>query len=208
MVRKYLPLIIGELSELGYEVTAEQLNAAQYGVPQTRERIFIVGRRRDLNMPPHRFPQPYIADVSAETALADIPEGVPNNEVWPCDDGTRERLSYIRPGKSGRGNVPDALLPARMVRWKEQGLSIYSCWLRKLAPEEPSYTILAKGETPYHWSEDRQLTNRELARLHTYPDDFAFEGGLAQVRSQVGMSVPPLMAKHIFDSMLGDVYHA
>ena len=54
----------------------------------------------------------------------------------------------------------------------------------------------------YHWEEHRALTNRERARLQTFPDDFIFYGGKESVRKQIGMAVPPVGVKIIFDAIL------
>jgi len=65
---------------------------------------------------------------------------------------------------------------------------------RRLDRKEPSYTIIAAGgggTWGYHYEEPRPLTNRERARLQTFPDDFVFEGNISQVRRQIGNAVPP-----------------
>ena len=72
-------------------------------------------------------------------------------------------------------------------------------------PDKPSYTITGSGgggTHVYHWLEDRALTNRERARLQTFPDDFVFEGNKESVRKQIGMAVPAVGAKIIFEAVL------
>ena len=76
---------------------------------------------------------------------------------------------------------------------------------KRLDPEKPSYTITGSGgggTHVYHWSENRALTNRERARLQTFPDDFVFEGSKESVRKQIGMAVPAQGAKIIFEAVL------
>ena len=76
---------------------------------------------------------------------------------------------------------------------------------KRLDPEKPSYTITGSGgggTHVYHWKENRALTNRERARLQTFPDNFIFEGSKESVRKQIGMAVPVKGAKIIFDSIL------
>jgi site-specific DNA-cytosine methylase len=71
--------------------------------------------------------------------------------------------------------------------------------------EKPSYTITGSGgggTHGYHWEENRALTNRERARIQTFPDDFIFEGSKEQVRKQIGMAVPPLLARIVFTAVL------
>lgn len=76
---------------------------------------------------------------------------------------------------------------------------------RRLHPDKPSYTITGSGgggTHVYHWEEHRSLTNRERARLQSFPDDFVFMGQTEQVRKQIGMAVPPLGAQIIFEAIL------
>jgi len=76
---------------------------------------------------------------------------------------------------------------------------------KRLQKDRPSYTITGSGgggTHGYHWAEHRPLTNRERARIQTFPDDFVFEGTSEKVRKQIGMAVPPLGAKIIFDAIL------
>ena len=76
---------------------------------------------------------------------------------------------------------------------------------RRLDPNKPSYTVTGSGgggTHVYHWKENRALTNRERARLQTFPDDFIFIGSKEEVRRQIGMAVPVKGAKIIFDSIL------
>jgi len=74
-----------------------------------------------------------------------------------------------------------------------------------LDPNKPSYTVTGSGgggTHVYHWKENRALTNRERARLQTFPDNFIFEGSKESVRKQIGMAVPVKGAKIIFEAIL------
>src|SRR5699024_9545603 len=76
---------------------------------------------------------------------------------------------------------------------------------RRLHPDEPAYTVTGSGgggTHMYHWDEPRALTNRERARLQTFPDDFTFVGGRQSVRRQIGMAVPPQGAAMLFGALL------
>ena len=76
---------------------------------------------------------------------------------------------------------------------------------KRLDPNKPSYTITGSGgggTHGYHWDEPRALTNRERARIQTFPDDFVFEGSKEEVRKQIGMAVPPRAAKVIIEAIL------
>jgi len=76
---------------------------------------------------------------------------------------------------------------------------------RRLNPDKPSYTVTGSGGGGthiYHWKEPRALTNRERARLQSFPDSFEFLGGKESVRRQISMAVPPEGARVIFQSVL------
>ena len=76
---------------------------------------------------------------------------------------------------------------------------------KRLDPSKPSYTVTGSGgggTHVYHWKENRALTNRERARLQTFPDSFVFSGSKESVRKQIGMAVPVLGAKIIFEAIL------
>lgn len=76
---------------------------------------------------------------------------------------------------------------------------------KRLHPDKPAYTVIGSGGggmRMYHYSENRALTNRERARLQTFPDDYIFCGGSESVRKQIGMAVPPAGATPIFEAIL------
>ena len=146
-------------------------------------------------------PEPYKnCDVSARTALSNIPVDAPNNEVRKLQERVKRRLSYIKPGQNiwQAEDVP----PELMIKTRTRISQIY----RKLDPDKPSYTVTAAGgggTFMYHWSdEQRELTNRERARIQTFPDDFEFVGKYSSVRKQIGMAVPPRGAEIIFRAIL------
>ena len=197
--------ILKDLEEAGYVLVTNMYKFEQYGVPQTRHRIIIVGIRKDLHDQGIVFrvpsPEPYKdCDVTAETALNGIPENAPNQEVRILQEKVKQRLSYIKPGQ----NVWQAkdLPPELQIKTRTKISQIY----RKLDPKKPSYTVTAAGgggTFMYHWSdEQRELTNRERARIQTFRDDFEFIGDYSSVRKQIGMAVPPEGARIIFNAVL------
>jgi DNA (cytosine-5)-methyltransferase 1 len=110
-----------------------------------------------------------------------------------------ERLKRIPPG----GNAWHDNIPPRL-RLNVNGAKLSQIY-RRLEPHKPSYTITGSGgggTYGYHWKEPRALTNRERARLQTFPDDFIFWGGKDSVRKQIGMAVPPKGAKIIIEAVL------
>ena len=186
----------------GYNLTAHLYKFEEYGVPQQRHRIVIVGIRKDINLH-FKVPAPTTADkyVSALEAIEDppIPSDAPNNEITKQSPLVIERLKHIPPGENAwyKGLPPRLRLNVKSARMSQ----IY----KRLHPEKPSYTITGSGgggTHTYHWSENRALTNRERARLQSFPDDFVFEGSKESVRKQIGMAVPPKAALAIFEAIL------
>jgi DNA (cytosine-5)-methyltransferase 1 len=194
--------ILRELSK-DYEVVPHLYKFEKYGVPQARHRIIIIGIRKDLgltfNVP---SPEPFAdVDVSAKTALTvpPIPKDALNQELTNQSQSVVNRLKHIKPGE----NAFTANLP------KEHQLNVkavaISSIYRRLDPDKPSYTVTGSGgggTYVYHWEENRALTNRERARLQTFPDDYEFCGSKQSVRRQIGMAVPPKGVKVIFEAVL------
>ena len=195
--------ILSDLSLCGYRLYPNLYCFEEYGVPQNRHRVIIVGIRNDL---PYEFkvpsPQPYKSeDISCRHALEypPIPDNAYNNEKTKQSKTVVERLSYIKPGQNAfNAEIPKEL---RLNVKKAKISQIY----RRLDPEKPSYTITGSGgggTHVYHWKDPRALTNRERARLQTFPDDFEFKGSKESVRKQIGMAVPCKGAKIIFEAIL------
>jgi DNA (cytosine-5)-methyltransferase 1 len=186
----------------GYELSTHLYKFEEYGVPQTRHRIIIVGLRKDLKLK-FKIPAPTLPDpedyMTAQQALMNIPEDAPNNEKTSNSLKVVERLKHIPEGENAwYSGIPENL----QLNVKGAKLSqIY----RRLDRNKPSYTITGSGgggTHGYHWEEPRALTNRERARIQTFPDDFIFIGKKESVRKQIGMAVPPLGAKIIIESIL------
>lgn len=186
----------------GYTITPHLYKFEQYGIPQSRHRVIIVGIRNGLDK---RFRPPSTApfrrlDVSCRTAITvpPISERAANNEPTKQSSQVIERLKHIKPGQ----NVFNSDLPEGL-RLNIKGAKLSQIY-KRLDPTKPAYTITGSGgggTHVYHWEENRALTNRERARLQTFPDDFLFVGGKESVRKQIGMAVPVLGAKVIFGSL-------
>ena len=186
----------------GYILTTHLYKAEEYGVPQTRHRIIIVGFEKSLNKT-FKVPAPFTKDnpISASKAIEDPPikDNAYNNENTVQSPTVVERLKYIKPGE----NIWNTELPEEL-KLNVKGAKMSQIY-RRLHPDKPSYTITGSGgggTHGYHWSENRALTNRERARLQTFPDDFIFEGSKEDVRKQIGMAVPPALSQIIFTAIL------
>ena len=196
--------ILGDLEKAGrgYNLTVHLYKFEDYGVPQRRHRIVIIGMRRDLGLT-FKVPAPTTSKkhVSAKEALTipPIPKDAPNNELTKQSKLVIERLKHIPPGKNAwYEGIPKKLrMNVRIVKLSQ----IY----KRLHPNKPSYTITGSGgggTHGYHWKEHRALTNRERARIQTFPDDYIFEGPKEMVRKQIGMAVPPQGVKIIIKTVL------
>lgn len=186
----------------GYELTPHLYKFEEYGVPQLRHRVVIVGIRKDLRLK-FEVPAPITKYnyVTARTALESpaIPANAFNNELTKQSSSVIERLKHIPPGENAwyEGIPAEHRLNVKGARMSQ----IY----KRLDPEGPAYTITGSGgggTHVYHWSEHRALTNRERARLQSFPDDFIFEGSKESVRKQIGMAVPPIGAQAIIEAVL------
>lgn len=186
----------------GYNLVPHLYKFEEYGVPQMRHRVVIVGIRKDLNLE-FRVPAPTTPDryVTSKEALEDPPIGddTPNHEITMQSKIVVERLKHIPPGENAwYENLPKHL---RLNVKNAKMSQIY----KRLHPDKPSYTLTGSGgggTHGYHWHENRALTNRERARIQTFPDSFIFEGSKGSVRKQIGMAVPPKGAHVIIEAVL------
>lgn len=214
-------LFLNELQELGYVPKWKVVTAADYGVPQLRQRVFIVATH-----PPNgfEFPSPTHAKPSKQTALFALPTyvtvgealkglGEPSkadnvsgdgNHVDITPAGDRRRIHGVFEGShlAASHHLPEA---QRGKLTKKDTTKF-----RRLSREEPSITLRG-GEIFFHPLEDRYLTPREYMRLHGYPDDYVLKGPIrgrsGQFRAldqhrQVANSVPPPIAKTLTQSIL------
>lgn len=190
---------------LEYRLVPHLYSFDNYGVPQKRQRIVIIGIRSDLNTV-YKVPSPAIFeshDVSAESALTTPPLDwkITNNELVKQSENVIDRLSYIRPGENAFSPRALSVMPKRLqINTRTTISSTY----RRLEAGKPAYTVTGAGgggSHMYHWESNRALTNRERARLQTFPDSFVFKGLKGSVRKQVGMAVPVKGAEAIFTAL-------
>ena len=198
-------VILSDMRAAGYKLNVNLYKAEEYGVPQTRHRVIIVGIRDDLPVK-YKVPDPaeYAScDISAQSALSNIPESAPNNEARKLAPKVIERLSYINPGENvwqAEERLGEDFPEDLKIHTKTKISQIY----RKLDPAKPAYTVTAAGgggTFMYHWT-DRELTNRERARIQTFPDDYEFIGNYSSVRKQIGMAVPCKLSEVVVTAIL------
>jgi DNA (cytosine-5)-methyltransferase 1 len=191
---------LNNAGKYGYTITANLYKFEEYGVPQSRHRYILIGIRGDLGKT-FAVPKPSGIIKTCEEALRNIPADAANQERTAQSKRVQERLSYIREGENvwqAESRMPDRLkLNVKGARLSQ----IY----RRLDSHKPAYTITGSGgggTHVYHWKENRALTNRERARLQTFPDDFVFCGSKESVRKQIGMAVPCDGAQVILEALL------
>lgn len=198
---RYRDHVIERLEAIGYTVSFQVLNAADYGVPQLRQRaVFVAFADPRIE---YSFPEPthgegrrkgHLTVGQAINDLVDRTEAeVPNHTALAHTEKVIARYKLIPEG--GMLPPPDQLPPD--IRRKNFG-STY----KRLHRERPSLTIVpGNNALPVHPVLDRSLTPREAARLQTFPDDYVFEGDRRRQCIQVGNAVPPLLAQALARSV-------
>jgi len=185
----------------GYLVKIHLYNFAEYGVPQFRERVLIVGVRMDTGFEffhprPTHGPNGKLPYVTSGDALKDVEKVEINNEKMKVSEKIVEMLKLIPEGGNFRDVPMDHPLYVK---------GMISHVYRRLNLSEPAKTIIAAGgggTWGYHYPEPRPLTNRERARLQSFPDDFIFFGNNAEVRRQIGNAVPPQGVRRLASNLL------
>jgi len=192
--------ILSDMKKAGYRIYPNLYKFEEYGIPQARHRVIIVGIRDDLPYD-FRIPTPSRIIKTCKQAIEEppIPSNAKNHEMTKQSKQVIKRLSYIKPGENAfTASIPEDL------QLKVKGAKISQIY-KRLDPSKPSYTVTGSGGGGthiYHWNEPRALTNRERARLQTFPDSYVFEGSKEEVRKQIGMAVPVEGARIIFEAIL------
>lgn len=206
--------LLREINEAGYHCRWAVLNAGDYGVPQLRPRLFVVGvpkrtRLPDLPIPTHdgawerrELRGEGLPHVTAGQALADLVTTAEPEEV--VGGGFGHLLPAIPPGDNYLYYTAKRGHPAPQFEWRSR----YWSFLLKLSPDRPAPTIQAQpgpNVGPFHW-DNRRLRVPELRRLFTFPDDFEFIGRRSSVQAQIGNSVPPLLAQAVAVALRTSVF--
>ena len=172
--------IIEDFAECGYEVTYKLLNMADFGIPQKRERIFIVGVRKDLQKE-FKFPSPTHAEIPTETlkkwvsiedAIKDLEDDAVASQKFNND------YSKAKKNKGQGNSVTKANQPAPTMRAEHH------------------------GNIEFHYRLPRRLSAREAARIQSFPDNFKFLNSTTDAYRQIGNAVAPVFAWHLAQSIL------
>ena len=211
--------------DLGYKVKAGILWASDYGVPQKRNRYFMIGNSRGIDF---EFPKPKGETITVRDALRDLPvlengdsfDSLPysqsleeasdyaklmrrnsslarQNFVSRNNDLVIERYKHIGQGQNWRA-IPDYL----MNNYADKG-RCHSNIYRRLNENQPSVVISNYRKSMIiHPTQDRGLSVREAARIQSFPDNYIFEGPISHIQQQIGNAVPPLLAKAVIEKIL------
>lgn len=197
--------LLREIDAAGYRWQARVLNAADYGVPQARPRLFIIGARKrskqpELPEPTHGGSWERRASGNAERAHVGTAEALAGLVTEPEPEEVLRGqyaalLADIPPGGNYLHYTAERGYPSPLFKWRSR----YWSFLLKLHPERPSPTIQAQpgpNVGPFHW-DNRRLRVGEVKRLFSFPDTFDFVGSRSSVQAQLGNSVPPLLAHQV-----------
>ncbi len=176
-----------EFEKLGYTIKHKTLNSKYYNVPQDRSRLFIIGEKGINNFD---FPLEKQNIISIEQAIGDLPalksgesSNIPNHEAMHHSTQMLEKMAYVKDG-GNRNDIPLKLRPKtgdarKYIRYNSK---------------KPAVCITGDMRKVFHYSQNRALTNRELARVQTFPDNFTFVGKNGKIQQAIGNAVPPNLA--------------
>ena len=177
--KKLIDVIKSDLENLGYRVNYKVVNASDYGVPQNRERMILVGLREDVGKT-FEFP-PVQEDKSKLTLrnILDVPPGTPNQDAyWPYSPQAQNMIEQIPEGGSWK-SIPYEKLSPRFQRIRDNMKRYHAPnFYRRFSRDEINGTITASAQPENcgitHPTQNRRYTIREIARIQTFPDDFVF----------------------------------
>ena len=221
---KTIQIIRNEFIKLGYKITDKILTASDYGVPQNRNRYFLVGNNIDVEF---TFPDKEEKKVSVWDAISDLPKLTNGDKLYELEyngssflteyqklmrrnskkslqnfvsenqDYIIERYRHIKQGENWKSIPPE--LMNNYANLKNCHSGIY----KRLIADKPSIVISNyRKNMLIHPFENRGLSVREAARLQSFPDDFLFQGTLWYIQQQIGNAVPPVLAEKIFKRII------
>ena len=206
---EYLKNVLQQLADAGYSAEYKLINMADYGVPEIRERVIIIGNRLGM---PVEFPIPDHSDnpndglpmwencwdaIKDLESLGDMPEF--NHVALKHTEKNIERYKMIPEG----GRLPEDALPPELYR-KNFGNTF-----KRPSRSKPALTMVPGNDAfPIHPTLNRSLTVREAARIQTFPDSMIFEGNRRQQGHQVGNAVPPLFSQKLASFILEQIQKA
>lgn len=177
--------IVSDFSEVGYDVSYRVLNASVFGVPQKRERVFIIGVRRDKSLP-FFFPEA-TGEIVPLSAVAEKHELVDEKYYF-----SKRALDGLKKANKAfnKGRAQDLAMPCNTV----------STHLAKVSLNGTDPVLLVKAGSY------RRLTPAEAARIQSFPDNFSFEGSDAKKYIQIGNAIPPVLMWHVAKAVKEQIF--
>ena len=217
--KKLFPRVVEALEEEGYNISHKVLNASDYGVPQDRKRVFVIGVRKDLNLPEFKFREGDFVETprTFSYALYDLPATACGEEqkyymmrsnaytqmmrgkekflTRQKAPNANERMKELM--KTLKDGEDRSKLPARLQPKSGFGNSYSKICSWKPAPTITRNFSCVSSARCIHPKDNRVLTIREGARLQSFPDNYIFMGTDEEVHIQIGNAVPPLLAEEL-----------
>lgn len=183
----YFDLACNEFASLGYTISHELINSSDFGVPQKRERIFIVGVRNDLNGP-FKFPKATHGDgLKPKVPLKKVIKS-----LWPDDEKYFFSKRAVEGVKKAKPNMKRALAQDL----DQQCLTITS-HLAKVSLNSRDPVLLVDPSKELY----RRFSPREAARIQSFPESFEFVGSQGDAYRQIGNAIPPVVMWHLAKSI-------
>jgi len=221
---KTVEIIRNEFTKLGYNISDKVLTASDYGVPQNRNRYFLVGNNIGVNF---IFPDKEERKITVWEAISDLPKLNNGDKIYELEyndssslteyqklmrknsktslqnyvsknqEYILKRYKHIKQGENWK-SIPPKLM-SNYANLKNCHSGIY----KRLVADKPSIVISNyRKNMLIHPFENRGLSVREAARLQSFPDDFIFQGTLWYIQQQIGNAVPPLLSEKIFKKII------
>lgn len=204
-----LELLEKESEKLGYNIFHKVVNAADYGVAQTRQRFICIGIKKGLNnfvypKPTHSNPEKSINGtlpwVTCGDILSEIDFELPEDAKMQAGSKHKDLLKLIPPGDNYLFFTKERGYPDPIFKWRSR----YWSFLLKLSPDRPSWTIQASHSNnmgPFHWK-NRFLRISEIKRIQSFEEGHVFIGNYKEQWRQVGNAVPPLLANVFAEQLI------
>jgi DNA (cytosine-5)-methyltransferase 1 len=200
--RYFKDLILDSFKEIGYSISFKVFETEKYGVPQKRRRVIFLATNKDLEL---SFPKESNNIATSGEFLKKLKnkKNLKNHEITENGPDMLNRIRHIPLGGYYE-SLPENLKVKKVRQGKLVTVKRYGSYLRRIKNDKPAITIT----TNYiiHPDEDRFLTNREKAVLHTFPQNFIFWGGRGSVSQQIANAVPPKLAEKIAKHILKTYY--
>jgi DNA (cytosine-5)-methyltransferase 1 len=197
-----LDLLLSESERLGYKVFHSVVNAADYGVPQVRQRFVCIGVKlgmRDFEWPNTTHIDPKLKTAPDKTSWVDCGEAIgdldfplPEDNEMQAGSKHKDLLKLVPPGDNYLYFTEERGYPDPIFKWRSR----YWSFLLKLSKERPSWTIQASHSNnmgPFHWT-NRFLRIPEIKRLQSFDDSATVLGSFSEQWRQIGNAVPPMLA--------------